>query len=115
MVMSENKEISPELKASIVIKHLQVAFEKKNEYTPSEIQEIANSILVQIPPDYTIEEIKEYEKDYLIAMDDLKKEFSQKKNLWDNFLDVLAGGTHQTASERVMLNRWIEGEKGKLE
>jgi len=113
--MLETEKISPRLQASIVIKNLRAAFEKNKKYTPQEIDEIANNILAKLPADYSREEIKEYEKDYLIALDDVKKEFSEKKNLWDDFLDILAGDTHQSASERVMLSRWIDGEKGKLE
>jgi len=45
---------------------------------------------------------------------DFKKEFSEEKNLWDTFLDILAGGTHQSPSEHVMMERWIEGEKRDL-
>jgi len=115
MFMLENKEISPQLRASIVIKNLRLAFENTKEYSSLEIDEIANNILAQLPADYSIDDIKKYEKDYLLALDDVKKEFSQKKNLWDDFLDVLAGGKHQSASERVMLGRWIDGEKGELE
>ena len=47
--------------------------------------------------------------------ENFKKEFKEEKNLWDRFLDILAGGTHQPPSERVMLERWIEGEKGDLQ
>ncbi len=113
--MPENNEISPKLRASIVIKNLRMAFEKNKEYTPLQIDEIANNILARLPADYSLEDIKEYEKDYLIALDEVKKEFSEKKNLWDTFLDILAGGTHQSASERIMLSRWVEGEKRSLE
>ena len=113
--MLKTKEVSPKLRASIVIKSLRETLEKNKEYTSLEIDEIANNILAHLPADYSLEEIKEYKKDYLIALDDVKKEFSQKKNLWDNFLDILAGDTHQSASERVMLSRWIDGEKGNLE
>ncbi len=113
--MLENNEISPKIRASIVINNLRSTLENSKEYTQLEIDEIANNILAQLPADYSVEDIKEYKKDYLIALNQVKKEFSQKKNLWDTFLDVLAGGTHQSPAERVMLKRWIDGEKGKLD
>jgi len=113
--MPDSKEISPKIRASIVIKNLRMAFEKNKEYTSLEIDEIAHNILAQLPPDYSLEEINDYGKDYLIALDKVKKEFLQKKNVWDTFLDILAGGTHQSPAERVMLSRWIEGERGNLE
>lgn len=79
-----------------------------------ELNQITQVILNKIPESFTLEEAKTYERDYLKAIDDLEKEFHEEKNLWDTFLDILAGGTHQSPAERVMLNRWIEGEKGEL-
>jgi L-asparaginase II len=35
-------------------------------------------------------------------------------DLWDKWLDILAGSAHQSAAERVMLTRWIEGERRDL-
>ena len=83
-------------------------------YSTAELNKITQVILEKIPEDFTLEEAKTYEREYLKATDDLEKEFHEEKNLWDTFLDILAGGTHQSPSERVMLNRWIEGEKGDL-
>lgn len=83
-------------------------------YSPDELNKITKLIVDQIPPDFTYEEAVVYQKDYYKALVNFKKEFKQEKNLWDKFLDILAGGTHQSPSERVMLERWIEGEKGDL-
>ncbi len=83
-------------------------------YTPEEMNTITQIVLHKIPKDFNLEEAVEYEKDYLLALKDFKKEFSEEKNLWDKFLDILAGGTHQSPSEHVMMERWIEGEKGDL-
>lgn len=84
------------------------------KYTPKELHKITKVILDHIPNDFTFEDADKYEKDYLNAVEDLKKEFKGDKNLWDKFLDVLAGGTHQSPSERVMMQRWIDGEKNNL-
>ena len=83
-------------------------------YSPDELNKITKIIVDQIPPDFTYEEAIIYQKDYYKALVNFKKEFKEEKNLWDKFLDILAGGTHQSPSERVMLERWIEGEKGDL-
>lgn len=71
-------------------------------------------IVDQIPADFTYEEAVEYQNDYFKALVNFKKEFREEKNLWDKFLDILAGGTHQSPAERVMMERWLEGEKGSL-
>ncbi|WP_373553460.1 hypothetical protein [Haliscomenobacter sp.] len=83
-------------------------------YTPEELNEITQMIVDHIPVNFTYEEALKYQHDYYKALVDYKKEFKEDKNLWDKFLDVLAGGTHQSPSERVMLDRWIDGEKGAL-
>jgi len=83
-------------------------------YTPDELNKISKIIADQIPIDFTYKEAELYQKEYYTALINFKKEFKEEKNLWDKFLDILAGGTHQTPSERVMLERWIEGEKGEL-
>ena len=83
-------------------------------YTPEELNAITQIIVNHIPLNFTYDEAVEYQNDYYKALVDFKKEFQGEKNLWDKFLDILAGGTHQSPSERVMLERWIEGEKGGL-
>ncbi len=75
------------------------------KYTPEDLNKVTQTILKNIPDNFTFEEAEKYEREYLKAMDDLEKEFGEEKNLWDTFLDILAGGTHQTPAERVMLNR----------
>jgi hypothetical protein len=68
----------------------------------------------QIPLDFTYQEAVDYQTDYYKALINFKKEFKQEKNLWDKFLDILAGGTHQLPSERVMMERWLDGDKQEL-
>lgn len=79
------------------------------KYTPKELNEITKIIANHVPDNFTFEEADEYEKDYLQAIDDVRKEFKTKKNLWDKFLDILAGGKHQSPAEKVMMKRWLEG------
>ena len=83
-------------------------------YTPEELNSITKIIVDQIPADFTYDDAVEYQKDYYKALVNFKKEFKEEKNLWDKFLDILAGGTHQLPSERVMMERWVEGEKEDL-
>lgn len=85
------------------------------KYSPDELNKITKLIVDEIPSNFTYEEAVLYQKDYYKALVNFKKEFKEEKNLWDKFLDILADGTHQTPSERVMLERWIEGEKGDLQ
>ena len=82
--------------------------------TPDEVDELTDTILRHMPKKYTMEEAIQYETEYMEAYEELKKEASQKKNLWDRLLDILAGGIQQSPAERVMMQRWINGEKGEL-
>jgi hypothetical protein len=91
-----------------------VETEMLERYTAEEMTFIAQIVHDKIPDSFNVDEAEEYEKDYLSALKDFKKEFSEEKNLWDTFLDILAGGTHQSPSEHVMMERWIEGEKRDL-
>ncbi len=78
---------------------------------PEEIDELTKDIVKHIPLDYSLEEAAKYEQEYMQAYEELKAETSKKKNLWDKFLDILAGGIQETPAHRVMLRRWMDGEE----
>jgi hypothetical protein len=99
---------------SLLLSHVEACkleLEMIEKYTPSELDEITRVIASHIPEDFTFEWADKYEKEYLKAVEEMKKEFGKKKNLWDRFLDILADGTHQSPSERVMMQRWVNGDK----
>ncbi len=81
------------------------------ENKPEEVDELTNTILKHIPMNFSREEAHQYTDEYMQAYEELKKEASQKKNIWDRFLDILAGGTQQTPAQKVMMQRWVNGEK----
>jgi hypothetical protein len=91
-----------------------VLLQMVERYTPDELKSINQLILTKVPTDFTFEEQVDYKNDYYKALINFKTEFKEEKNLWDTFLDILAGGTHQLPAERVMMERWVEGEKGDL-
>ena len=84
------------------------------QYAPDELHQMTQTILAHIPDDFTYEEADEYQSDYMSAVEDIKQEFRRGKNLWDRWLDLLAGQAHQSAAERIMMARWLEGERGDL-
>jgi len=97
------------------VENCRVLMQMIERYTPDVLNKITKIIVDQIPLEFTYEEAATYQKDYYKSLVNFKQEFKEEKNLWDKFLDILAGGTHQPPSERVMLERWIEGKKGELE
>ncbi len=112
----EFEDVEKPLVQSLVdhIDSCRVLLQMIERYSPDELNQITKIIVDQVPPDFTYEEAIVYQKEYYEALVNFKKEFKEEKNLWDRFLDILAGGTHQSPSERVMFERWIEGEKGDL-
>ena len=86
----------------------------REKYSAEELKQLNEFIQSKTPSDSSKEEAIRYEQDYKSAVTEFLSEFEKDKNLWDRFLDILAGGTHQLPSERVMLERWIVGEKGDL-
>lgn len=96
------------------IESCRVLLQMIERYTPDELNSITKIIVDQIPVDFTYDDAVEYQKDYYKALVNFKKEFKEEKNLWDKFLDILAGGTHQLPSEKVMMERWLDGEKEDL-
>ena len=96
------------------VESCRVLLQMIERYTTDELNTITQIIVDQIPLDFTYQEAVEYQNDYYKALVNFKKEFKEEKNLWDTFLDILAGGTHQSPSERVMMERWLDGEKGDL-
>lgn len=100
-----------------LVKHVEscrVLLQMIERYTPDELNSITKIIVDKIPLDFSYQEAVEYQNDYYKALVNFKNEFKEEKNLWDKFLDILAGGTHQLPSERVMMERWLNGEKEDL-
>ncbi|ATL43458.1 hypothetical protein [Elizabethkingia bruuniana] len=59
---------------------------------PARISNTTSNIMHNIPGNYTLQQAKKYEKEYLKALVIYKTEFNKKRNLWDRLLDILAGG-----------------------
>ncbi|MCB9179693.1 MAG: hypothetical protein H6590_09765 [Flavobacteriales bacterium] len=77
---------------------------------------LTTTILHHIPHRYSIAEAERYERDYLDAMEAIKTEAGKKANLWDRVLNIIAGAIpfEQSPAERVMMQPWVDGEKGDL-
>jgi len=81
-----------------------------------EADALTKTIIHHIPRSFSLVEADRYEQDYLAAMDQIKEDAAKKSNLWDRFLNMLAGMVpfEESPAERVMMQRWIDGEKGAL-
>lgn len=86
------------------------------EFNKQEIDDLNKEIVKYIPKTYHLEDAIEYRKEYLTQLAQMEEEANKKDNLWDRFLNLLAGNVPftQTPQERVMMMRWLDGEKGDL-
>ena len=93
-----------------------VQLQMMEAFNNEELDVLTKNILKNIPRNFSLLEAEKYEKDYLLAMDAIEKEANANTNLWDRFLNLLAGAVpfKQTPEERVMMQRWLDGEKGDL-
>jgi hypothetical protein len=106
---------TPRLESFIMqVASYRVLLQMIDRYTPDELNAITRMIADHVPPNFTYEEALDYQNDYYKALVNFKNEFKKEKNLWDKFLDILAGGTHQSPSEGVMMERWLDGEEPDL-
>lgn len=103
------KDILPEIKLNAQGVRLILQFMAK--YTPEQLEKISRIILQTIPEGSTFKDAKDYEAAFLKSMREFQKEFEQQDNLWDSILEILAGGVHPSPSERVMLEKWMDGEE----
>lgn len=85
-------------------------------FDKAEADSLMEEIVKHIPPSFNLLEANQYKVEFLQAMQEMEEEANKKDNLWDRFLNVLAGGMpfKQSPAERVMMRRWLEGEKGEL-
>lgn len=78
---------------------------------PEEVDTLTMDIIQHIPLNYSDEEAGKYEKEYLMAYNELKESQSKKKSIWDKVMNILAGGIEETPAHRVQMRRWMDGDE----
>lgn len=93
-----------------------IQFQMFEKFNKQEVDELTKEIIKYIPKSYNLEDAIKYKNDYLNALQQMEDEANKKEHLWDRFLNLLAGNIpfKQTPQERVMMMRWVNGEKGEL-
>lgn len=86
------------------------------KFSNEEVDELTKTIFKFIPASFYMSSAIAYKNDYEQALNQMEEEANKKDNLWDRFLNFLAGNIpfKQSPQERVMMMRWIEGERGEL-
>jgi hypothetical protein len=110
-VIKSNLYIIQGVAESAFIKSLMIV-----NFSKAEVDVLTNEIVKHIPQSFNLIEADKYKKEYLQAVKEIALESNAKNNLWDRFLNILAGNIPftQTPEERVMMRRWLDGEKGDL-
>ncbi|MDQ0781283.1 hypothetical protein [Chryseobacterium sp. W4I1] len=67
----------------------------------------AIDIIKGIPKNYTLQEAKEYEHEYLKVVTNYSHEFYRKNNFWNGLLYILSGGMYSLPSKTTLSKRWI--------
>lgn len=85
-------------------------------FNKQEIDALTKEIIKFVPDSFTLNEAISYKDDYMAALQQMEEEANKKDNLWDRFLNLVAGNIpfKQSPQERVMMMRWVNGEKGEL-
>ena len=110
-VIKSNLSIIQGVAESAYIKSLMI-----EKFNKTEVDTLTNVIVKHIPQSFNLLQADRYKEEYLHAVKEIEQESKAKENLWDRFLNVLAGGIpfQQSPDERVMMRRWLEGERGQL-
>ncbi|MCW1962234.1 hypothetical protein [Chryseobacterium viscerum] len=83
---------------------LELGFLEK--YSTKIFNKTAMDIMRDLPKNYTLQEARKYEHEYLKVLTNYSHEFCRKNNFWDNLLYILSGGIYQLPSERTLPKRW---------
>ncbi len=85
-----------------------------SRYDKGEQEKALKIISENVDEDIDWSDPKQYEAQYIKAISEFQREF-KPQNLWDSFMELLAGGVHPSPSERVMLEKWADGEQKSRE
>jgi hypothetical protein len=77
------------------------------KYSLRVFSQTAMDIIQDIPKNYTLQEAKKYEHDYLKLLTNYNHEFHKKNNFWNSLLYMLSSGMYPLLSERTLSKRWI--------
>ncbi|NLN33582.1 MAG: hypothetical protein GX159_08310 [Flavobacteriaceae bacterium] len=85
------------------------------KYSREERQKVLGILKDTSADDVNWSDPKEQEAHFLKAIRQFQEEFEPKTNLWDSLMELLAGGVHPSPSERIMLEKWNDGEQKERE
>lgn len=98
--------IEPEINQTT--QYLKLIYDFEGKYSQKDLMRITKIIEEHRPENW--DNPSDYERQFIKAIQEFQREF-RPQNLWDNLLEILAGDVHPSPSERVMLEKWTDGEQ----
>ncbi|UCA61151.1 hypothetical protein KB553_06370 [Chryseobacterium rhizoplanae] len=77
------------------------------KYSPKIFNQTVMDIIKDIPKNYTLQEAKEYEHEYIKVSTNYSHELCRKNNFWASLLYILSGGLYSLPSERTLSKKRI--------
>ncbi len=106
------KEIEPHIKKDSEFEKFILDF--VSQYDKDDLTKISEIVQESSSQEIDWSNPVEYKNQYIKAISEFQREF-KPQNLWDSFMELLAGGVHPSPSERVMLEKWADGEQKSRE
>lgn len=102
------KEIEPKIHQESDLQKFILDF--VSQYDKDDLNKISKIIQENSPEEINWSDPVEYRNQYIKAISEFQREF-KPQNLWDSFMELLAGGVHPSPSERMMMEQWTDGEQ----
>ena len=82
----------------------------KSRYNKENLVRINEIVTKNVPADISKLDSEALSKSYIKALREFQREF-KPQNLWDDFMELLAGGVHPSPEERVSIMKQLDGEE----
>ena len=103
-----DRRTDPEIQRNI--KTVKFILQFKSRYNKENLARINEIVNMNVPADISKLDSETLSKSYIKALREFQREF-KPQNLWDAFMELLAGGVHPSPEERVSLMKQLDGEE----
>lgn len=101
-------QIHPEIEKNL--KTVKFILQFKSKYNKENLARINEIVNQHVPADVSDIDPDAFSKSYTKALREFQREF-KPQNLWDVFMELLAGDVHPSPVERVSLMKQLDGEE----
>jgi hypothetical protein len=91
-------------------KYIKLIYDFEDKYSHEDLVRITQILNENTAEERNWDDPAVFQQEYIKAIKEFQREF-RPRNLWDNIMEILAGGVHPSPSERIMLEQWTDGEQ----